>query len=745
MKAAWTIARRELRALFDHPTGYLLLIVFVAMNDFFFFRLAYQLQSASLRPMLDLLPWVFLFFVPAVTMRALAEDTRTGMIEVVLAQPITEAQLLAGKFLGQVLFIWTALLATVPISVGLAFGAELQIGVTIAQYVGAALLVVGMAGVGVWSSSVSRNQITAVMVGMAVLFVMILLGLDPMIVGLPPELGGYAATLSLLSHFSNIARGVIDLRDVVYFVSVAAVFLFLAYYGLMARKLSPGGATIKRLRLGVLLLSVSAIVVNLFGRHIAGRLDLTPGGAYTLSPAARDMLRNLPDYVTIKFYTSSEVPPEFSLMKRDVEDLLADFRSAGGGKVRVVFRDPGKDSVAKNEASQLGIPPVQFNVMGRSEYQVKQGYMGLAVSYANANQVIPTVSRTDDLEYRLSSFIRQLTRPAKPVIGWVSSQRDTQIRRSWNRLQEELRKSYDVRLIELAADSAPNDSVKVLVLGGSPDSFPESQQNRVLRYLQRGGSAFVFSAGMLMSPQSEFAQPLPVTWNPILRPYGVSIRPDMIFDRASNRPIGMPTAIGRVGVPYPFWLSALSTKASVVNQGVDGAFLPWSSTVDITGARPGTVTPLFLTSQYAGIEGLRVLISPGRQWPSDSLRTRLLAVQINTHAATDTAAKGPVGRLIVVGSTDFSVDGFLQPENATFFLNAVDWLAQDVDLIAIRSKDRTPPRLLFGSPLMQDAAKYGNVIGVPVLLALIAAVRLLRRRGLQKRPYQAGATAGRAA
>src|SRR5690606_19870489 len=166
----------------------------------------------------------------------------------------------------------------------------------------------GMAGVGVWSSSISRNQITAFIVAAAVLFLLILLGLDPLLVGLPPALGGYAASLSIISHFGNIARGVIDLRDVVYFLTLAAVFLFFAYHALMARKLAPQGQAIRRLRLGVGLLTLSAIVVNLFGRHIGGRLDLTPGKSYTLSRATRDILAGLPDIVTLKFYASREVP-----------------------------------------------------------------------------------------------------------------------------------------------------------------------------------------------------------------------------------------------------------------------------------------------------------------------------------------------------------------------------------------------------------------------------------------------------
>nr|MBA3894357.1 ABC transporter [Gemmatimonadales bacterium] len=104
MRRIWTIAGRELRALFDLPTGYVLLVVFLAINGFLFFRQAYLSNTASLRPMLDMLPWEFLFFVPAVTMRSLAEDIRGGQIEVVLAQPVSELELLLGKYLGSVLF-----------------------------------------------------------------------------------------------------------------------------------------------------------------------------------------------------------------------------------------------------------------------------------------------------------------------------------------------------------------------------------------------------------------------------------------------------------------------------------------------------------------------------------------------------------------------------------------------------------------------------------------------------------------
>src|SRR5207245_11142414 len=113
----------------------------------------------------------------------------------------------------------------------------------------------------------------------------------PVVVGLPGRPGAVAASLAALSHFPGIDRGVIDLRDGVYFVTLAALFLLLAYFALLRRKLTPRGAPLQRLRLGTALLVATLIVVNLFGRHIGGRLDLTPGGSSTLSPATRRILR----------------------------------------------------------------------------------------------------------------------------------------------------------------------------------------------------------------------------------------------------------------------------------------------------------------------------------------------------------------------------------------------------------------------------------------------------------------------
>jgi ABC-type uncharacterized transport system involved in gliding motility auxiliary subunit/ABC-type transport system involved in multi-copper enzyme maturation permease subunit len=738
MKAVWTIARREIKVLFDHPTGYILLIVFVGINDFLFFRQAYLLNAATLRPMMDLLPWMFLFFVPAVTMRAVAEDTRTGTLEVVLAQPVTEPELLLGKYLGQVLFLWIALALTLPVCFGLAIGADLESGVMVAQYAGAALLALGLAGVGLWASAISANQITAFIIGVFVMFLLVLVGLDPLLVGLPPTLGNIAAQLGVLSHFVNIGRGVIDLRDAVYFVSLAGTFLLLGYLALMTRKLTPRGETLKRLRLGTVMLIAALVVTNLFGRRIGGRLDLTPGNAYTLSRATRELARTVPDLVTIKLFASKELPSEVSILHRDLRDLLSDYRSAGRGKIRIVFGDPASDSTMMQDARSLGIPSVQFNVVGQGELKVKEGYLGIAVQYAGQSKTIPFVQRSDDLEYRLSSFIRSLTVTERPKVSLLTPAANPQVQRSFNQLREALDQNYDVRTLTLESDTLAPGNPAVIVVAGSPESLTDSVVERVRTYLAGGGGALVMASGMQLPEQSFFATPRMPAWNRVLQPYGVSVRSDMVFDHASNERVVLPSQFGRVLVPYPFWARVVSTRASVVNEQVPGAFYPWGSSLDTAGARPGTVLPLLVTSRAAGVKSSDVFLEPTQQFPTDSLSVRVVAALVNTLAAENDS--GPPGRLVVVGNEDLVSDRNVQnaPENMSFVLNAVDWLSQDESLITIRAKERTPPPLVFSNETLRDTVKYANVGGVPGALILLGILRLLRRKRLADRPYQPG-------
>jgi hypothetical protein len=210
--------------------------------------------------------------------------------------------------------------------------------------------------------------------------------------------------------------------------------------------------------------------------------------------------------------------------------------------------------------------------------------------------------------------------------------------------------------------------------------------------------------------------------------------------RRSRAKLGVPTQFGRVLLAYPLWVRALSTRAAMINAELEGLFFPWGSSIALDSAPPGTAVPLFTTSRAGGVDREFAMIEPRREFRRDSLAPRVVAALVNPLAA-DSATDVPAGRVVVVGSADVAADRFLRnaPENLDFLLNAVDWLAQDEGLITIRAKNRAPPPLAFTSAVARGAARYGNLIGVPLLIIAFAAVRLWRRRALAGLPYVPGA------
>ena len=272
-----TVAKREFAGYFDHATAYILLVIFLGINFYFYYQEAYLLGEASLRPMLSLLPWLLLFFIPAVCMRSFAEERNAGTLELVLAQPIQVVEFLLGKFVGVILFMFVALAGTFGIPIGLTLGADLQWGVVFSQYLGAMLLISALVAVGLWASSLTRNQVTAFIIGVTVSFALYLIGLPTVTLSLPGPLAAVAARLGVLGHFSNVARGVIDLRDVLYFAALATAFLSLTYFSVMRERLSRARPAYGRLRMGVLGLVGIAIFAALASAQLRGRLDLTPG------------------------------------------------------------------------------------------------------------------------------------------------------------------------------------------------------------------------------------------------------------------------------------------------------------------------------------------------------------------------------------------------------------------------------------------------------------------------------------
>lgn len=728
MSGILTVARRELRGYFDQPTAYVLIVAFLAISLFLAFRTMYAAQVATLRPIFDLLPILFAVFIPAATMRTLAEERRGKTLDWLMAQPITEGELVVGKFLGDWAFVLLALAGTVPTALGVIWVSDADPGIILAQYIGAALLAGQLTALGVWASSITRNQITAFIVGSAAAFTLFLIGLPIVQIGLPPYVAGGVAQLSVVTHFENVARGVIDLRDVLYFVSTGGVFLALAVTAVGGERLSRMRPEFARLRLGSVVIVGLVILLNLVGSRIRGRIDLTADNLYTLSDGTRNLLAGLDDIVQVKLFASSELPPEVQLQLRDVRDLLADMRRASNGNLLVSDLDPERDEDVATEAAELGIGPVEFNVLRDDNFEVRQGYYGLAVVYADENEVTPLIQRTDDLEFRLASQIYRMTNTERPSVAFVNGF-GSKTSATIPGLSESLADRYELRGIDVAGDSASAlspDSVRVLVLAGPTQPVDSAALARVRDYIDAGGATLMLVEPIVLNPQSPMPMPAMSGIGELVQARGVSIEPGLVVDMASSERVSLgQRGMFNVITPYPLWPVARPAADHAITNGLNALTLGWASPLSIDEGATG-VTPLWQTTESGAIHPMNAPILPDQDWifEPEELGVRTVAAAVLPEG-DDTR-----GRMIVVGDVSFTEPNYTQsnPGNLLFLANAVDWLAQDESLITIRSKNRTPPSLVFESDTVRNVLKWGNLIGVPLLFVLLGAMRVTGRR-----------------
>ena len=224
-QSTMTIMRREFRSFFVSPIAYIVIAIYLSITGWFFFSTFFLAGRADMRNFFNLMPIIFSFTVPAITMRLFSEEYSTGSFEMLKTQPLSTADIVGGKFLASVLFIALMLAPTIIYAVSISFIGELDWGPVIGGYIGAVLLAGGYASIGIFASSITRNQIVAFIISAAVCILLSLI--DQLTWVLPPVIGNVLAGIGTAFHFSNISKGIIDSRDLLYFASI----IFIALYG----------------------------------------------------------------------------------------------------------------------------------------------------------------------------------------------------------------------------------------------------------------------------------------------------------------------------------------------------------------------------------------------------------------------------------------------------------------------------------------------------------------------------------
>jgi len=228
------IYRRELRSYFNSPVAYVVIIVFLAIVGWFFTSTLFLANVASMATVFEVVPWIFLGFVPAITMRLLAEEKKSGTIELLTTKPIRDVEIVLGKFFAAWTLLAASLAPTLIYLLTIIPLGDIDLGPVFAGYLGLLLMGGVYIGIGLFASGLTENQIVAFITTLLVVLALFLV--DKMLIFMPEM---FATTLEFLSvdhHFSSIARGVIDSRDILYFASLLGFSLLLATISLERRK-----------------------------------------------------------------------------------------------------------------------------------------------------------------------------------------------------------------------------------------------------------------------------------------------------------------------------------------------------------------------------------------------------------------------------------------------------------------------------------------------------------------------------
>jgi len=739
MKSPWyTLVKKEWRTFVDHPTAYVLLVVFLAANFFFFFHTALLNGEASMRPLFDLLPWFLMFFVPAVTMRAVAEEEKEGTWELLTTQPVRLGEILGAKILGCWLFVASAILLTFPAVIGIARGGALDLGVVFGQYLGALSMAAGLTAVGVFASAVTKHQVIAFIVGIGVAFFLVIAGFPVVTLSLPYPLNVGFQHLSILTHFQNMARGVLDVRDLVYFVSLIAVFAFATYLLLERKRVPRTSASYLRLKVGTAIVVALAIAINLTGGFIPGRFDFTDAKIYTLTDATKQTVAHLPDVVTLTLYVSQKLPAQVALTARDVRDLLNDYERAGWNALRVEVTTLDGSEAAAQRAQEAGIAPVRFNVIQQDAYQVQQGFLGLTISYLDQHEVIPFIQQTGDLEYQITRTIHRLTTADRKTVAFLQGHGEKSLYQDLGALQQELSKQYTVEPLPLS-DTSPTipDDVDVVVIVGATQTLSDADKIALEAFLSRGGSLFLAASAVTVEPTTFQAFATQSNAGAIAQALGVTINSDLVMDYQSNERVSFGGGFVSFILPYPLWPRALAVAEQELLGNLTSIALPWTSSLALAASDDTrTIKPLFTTTPYASVQSGGAYVLDPQKLPQpvdDQFRTLPLAALVE-----GTLVSGGVqGRAIVVGSAEFLGGQFVQndPQGVAFVLNSIDWLAQDASLAGLRARQVQQRNLLYQSDVERQIVKYVNFVGVPFVIALGGMLHLFRRRQKTRRIY----------
>ena len=412
MKRVWTIAKREFKNYFVSPVAYIVIGVFLVVVGWFFFSTFFIYNQASLRKLFDLFPYVLAFIIPAITMRLFAEEKSSGTIETLKTLPFSDFEIVFGKFLGAFLFSIVMLLPTISYVIFISTIGDLDGGAVFGGYLGSILLIAAFISIGIFASSITKNQVVSFIIATLISYFLVLL--KTFLVVIPESLVTFFRVLSVGYHFDNFAKGILDSRDIVYFLSVIIIFFVATLEVLREKDVKKEtkilASSTARLAIYIVLLIVLNIAENASSTF---RFDLTQNKIYSLSKVSKESVKQLVEPMTVKVFFSKNLPAPYNGIEQYLKDLLEEYSIYGGKKFNYQFYDLSSkeggatEKLKENEelAQSYGISPIQIQVVEHDEVKFQKAYMGLVIICGDLVEKIPAITSPNGIEYRITSKI----------------------------------------------------------------------------------------------------------------------------------------------------------------------------------------------------------------------------------------------------------------------------------------------------------------------------------------------------
>lgn len=439
-----TVARKELLSYFSSPTAFIFLgaYLLVSLFTFFWVEKFFSRNIADLRPLFEWMPLLLIFLSATLTMRMWSEERRMGTVEFLLTLPVKTYELVLGKFLACLSLVAVALGMTLGLAISVSLMGPMDWGPAIGAYLASLLLASAYLSIGLFVSSRNNSQIVSLIVTCVVCSIFYILGSDTIVALLGNKGGELFKLFGSGSRFQSISRGVIDIRDIYYYFSIAAVFLTANTFAL--EKLKWSTSTKKpshQLATSVTwLLALNVAGANFWLHQIpSARVDMTQNRIYSISNATKDVLSQLQEPLLIRGYFSAQTHPYLAPLVPTIRDLLSEYKIAGDGKVQTEMIDPRENEALEAEANRLyNIEPVPFQINDRHSASMVASYFNIVIKYGDQFE---TLSFNDliavkydnmghievelrNLEYDITSRIKKVMHAFRNTDNFWANQKD---------------------------------------------------------------------------------------------------------------------------------------------------------------------------------------------------------------------------------------------------------------------------------------------------------------------------------